>query len=112
MKANEPMEMILELHRKATVLEVVTGYLQTTTDKYIDKDTLLRIIGVDDFQKVLTDATTKLKNTETALKAIKISAQDLLTEDTYLMLIDRAELMDEEEVKEYGNRTGDSVESD
>lgn len=112
MKANEPIEMILELHRKATVLEVVTGYLQTTTDRYIDKDTLLRIIGVDDFVKALTDAETGRKNAETALKAIKISAQELLTEDTYLMLIDRAELMDEEEVKEYGNRTDDSVESD
>lgn len=112
MKANEPIEMILELHRKATILEVVTGYLQTTTDRYIDKDTLLRIIGADDFVKALTNAETERKNAETALKAIKICARESLTEDDYTAMIDRANLMSEEEVKEYGNRTEDSVESD
>lgn len=111
MKENEFMQTFLEQHRKATILDVVESFIKSSDSNYIERDTLCRLIGVDSLCAELTYVTEKAQKNAETIDLILDFVKPLLHSDEFRDLMLVAGLVDEE-VKEYGNRAEDSVESD
>lgn len=111
MKENEFMQAFLEQHRKATILDIVASFIQSSDSNYIERDTLCRLIGVDNLHAELVNVTEKAQKSAETIDVILDFVKPLLHSDEFQDLMLVAGLIDKE-VNGDGNRTEDSVESD